>query len=51
MRYALIVAAVLIYGSTTFAPALAQECTGQNCPQPQGGGHECESKKKEQTTS
>ena len=39
--------------STTVAPAQAQECTGENCPPStgQGGGHECESEKKEQTIS
>jgi hypothetical protein len=37
-----------------FSQAQAQECTGENCPPPsgQGGaGHDCESKKKEQTIS
>lgn len=34
-------------------PAAAQQsCTGENCPPPQSqGGHECESKKKEDTIS
>jgi hypothetical protein len=40
-------------GSKTIPAASAAECTGANCPPPsgQGGGHDCERKKQEQTTS
>lgn len=27
--------------------AHAQECTGDNCPKPSGGGRDCESKKED----
>ncbi|WP_432285132.1 hypothetical protein SLT36_27555 [Aminobacter sp. BA135] len=34
-------------GPTAITRAQAQECTGENCPQPggQGSGHDCEHKK------
>jgi hypothetical protein len=36
----------------TIPAANAAECTGENCPPPAGqGGHDCEGKKQEQTTS
>jgi hypothetical protein len=36
----------------TIPAASAAECTGENCPPPAGqGGHDCKSKKQEQTTS
>ena len=38
--------------ATPVFQAQAQECTGENCPPcPVVGGHECESRKKEQTIS
>jgi hypothetical protein len=51
MRYALVLAVMLAANATLPRFAVAEDCTGQNCPQPQGGGHDCESKRKEQTTS
>ena len=34
------------------SPAVAQECSGDNCPPPQSGsGRDCESKKQEDTVS
>ena len=49
-------AALASFGSLTAIPtssAQAQECTGENCPPTSGqsGGHDCESKKKDQTIS
>jgi hypothetical protein len=40
-------------GFVAMPAASAAECTGANCPPPsgQGGGHDCERKKQEQTTS
>jgi hypothetical protein len=36
----------------TTPAASAAECTGANCPPPAGqGGHDCQGKKQEQTTS
>jgi hypothetical protein len=58
MRILLVAACILSiggFGIPGFAPvndAHAVECTGQNCPPPSGqGGHDCERKKNEQTTS
>lgn len=62
MRVALTLAALAfltaspILDARTLSPAQAEEtCTGENCTPTQGGsssgGHECESKKKEQTVS
>ena len=58
MRIALTFAALAILTASplldarTLSPAQAEECTGENCTPTQGsGGHECESKKKEQTVS
>jgi hypothetical protein len=49
------VAATTVSGIPAFVPipaASAAECTGENCPPPAGqGGHDCEGKKQEQTTS
>ncbi len=34
------------------SPAVAQECSGENCPPPQSGsGHDCERKKPEDHVS
>ena len=34
------------------SPASAQEgCTGENCPPPASGGHDCEHEKKDETVS
>ena len=57
MRVILIAATLAALASIPAAiplsQAQAQECTGENCPPPSGGqgGHDCESKKKEQTIS
>lgn len=57
MRHLPLAAAVLFAISGAFIPvstASAEEtCTGENCPPPQsqGGGRDCESKKKEDTIS
>ena len=59
MRLLLMAAAVAatslsgLPGLVTIPTANAAECTGANCPPPagQGGGHDCERKKQEQTTS
>ena len=60
MRLFLIAAAVAAAVSLQDFPACraipaanAAECTGANCPPPTGqdGGHDCERKKQEQTTS
>ncbi|MBB6469045.1 hypothetical protein [Aminobacter carboxidus] len=32
-------------GPASVSPAQAQECTGENCPQPSGQGRDCEHKK------
>ncbi len=32
-------------GPLSVTRALAQECTGENCPQPSGQGKDCEHKK------
>ena len=47
------VASFELPGSAVIPAASAAECTGANCPPPsgQGGGHDCERKKQEQTTS
>jgi hypothetical protein len=58
MRLFLIAAAVAavaasgIPASVVIPAASAAECTGANCPPPAGqGGHDCQRKKQEQTTS
>jgi hypothetical protein len=55
MRLALVTAMFFALASSPLphaaSPALAQACTGDNCPPPAAGGHECESKKKEDTVS
>ena len=36
----------------TIPAASAAECTGENCPPPDGqGGHDCDREKQDQTTS
>jgi hypothetical protein len=38
--------------SPTASVAAAPECSGPNCPPPSGGGgHDCEHKRQDQTTS
>lgn len=46
-------AGLTVADTRTFSRAYAaEECTGENCPPPQGqSGRDCESKKKEQTVS
>jgi hypothetical protein len=58
MRLFLIAAAVAAVAASgipafvTIPAANAAECTGANCPPPAGqGGHDCQRKKQEQTTS
>jgi hypothetical protein len=58
MRLFLIAAAVAaatasgVPGFVAIPAASAAECTGANCPPPAGeGGHDCQRKKQEQTTS
>ena len=60
MRLALIVTVLAaltgltaLYTETPSRAEAAEECTGQNCPPPdgRGSGRDCESKKKEQTVS
>jgi hypothetical protein len=58
MRFFLIAAAVAtavtsgIPAIVTIPAASAAECTGENCPPPDGqGGHDCDREKQDQTTS